>query len=292
MPPPWHMKYHQHIRNCVKSATLPRSFTDFLHQPRRYKSYFGRMIFTKSPWSDDERGLAPCWTPWQPLRSGWPGQALTLAQPSTNISTQPSTGASTSTTISTSTSTSYSTSTSKQKHQSAIQRGGLWRQASMGNDQVALATGLVTVGPKSHFDFFGAGSQFAATLWNGCLLGLIPMALETKLEDNSGSCNKLSILPTTSIILSLKLSLKIFYTVRTPFLEKNWGNIKGRRPMCRPKSSLPRLCALAPATCLTPFQWSHLDTKLLHSVKDFWQLDISDQLIHLIHHLFNIKLNH
>ena len=23
----------------------------------------------------------------------------------------------------------------------------------MGNDQVALATGLVTVGPKSHFDF-------------------------------------------------------------------------------------------------------------------------------------------
>ena len=34
----------------------------------------------------------------------------------------------------------------------------------MGNDQVTLATGLVTVGPKSHFDFFGAGSQFAATL--------------------------------------------------------------------------------------------------------------------------------
>ena len=115
-------------------------------------------LMTKGAWR-----LA-CWTPWQPLRSGWPGQALTLAQPSTNISTQPSTGASTSTTISTSTSTSYSTSTSKQKHQSAIQRGGLWRQASMGNDQVTLATGLVTVGPKSHFDFFGAaGSQFAAT---------------------------------------------------------------------------------------------------------------------------------
>ena len=109
------------------------------------------------------------------------------------------------------------------------------------------------------------------------------MPLETKLEDNSGSCNKLSILPTTSIILSLKLSLKIFYTVRTPFLEeKNWGNIKGRRPMCRPKSSLPRLCALAPATCLTPFQWNYLDTKLLHSLKDFlttwhiWSTDPSD----------------
>ena len=165
MPPPWHMKYHQHIRNCDKSATLPRSFIDFLQQPKSYKSYFGRMIFTKSPWSDDERGLAPCWTPWQPLRSGWPGQALTLAQPSTNISTQPRTGASTSTTSTTSTNTSYSTS--KQKHQSAIQRGGLWRQASMGNDQVTLATGLVTIGPKSHFYFFGAGSQFAATYGMG-----------------------------------------------------------------------------------------------------------------------------
>ena len=38
----------------------------------------------------------------------------------------------------------------------------------MGNDQVTLATGLVTVGPKSHFDFFGAGgSQFAATYGMG-----------------------------------------------------------------------------------------------------------------------------
>ena len=166
MPPPWHMKYHQHIRNCVNCqvSNSTKIFHWFLQQPKSYKSYFGRMIFTKSPWSDDERGLAPCWTPWQPLRSGWPGQALTLAQPSTNISTQPSTGASTSTTCTTSTSTSYSTSTSKQKHHSAIQGGGLWRQASMGNDQVTLATGLVAVGPKSHFDFFGAaGSQFAAT---------------------------------------------------------------------------------------------------------------------------------
>ena len=165
MPPPWLMKYHQHTRNCVKSATLPRTFIDFLQQPKSYKSYFGRIIFTKSPWSDDERGLAPCWTPWQPLRSGWPGQALTLAQPSTNISTQPRTGASTSTTSTTSTNTSYSTS--KQKHQSAIQRGRLRRQASMGNDQVTLATGLVTIGPKSHFYFFCAGSQFAATYGMG-----------------------------------------------------------------------------------------------------------------------------
>ena len=48
-------------------------------------------LMTKGAWR-----LA-CWTPWQPLRSGWPGQALTLAQPSTNIITQPSTVASTST---------------------------------------------------------------------------------------------------------------------------------------------------------------------------------------------------
>ena len=171
MPPPWHMKYHQHISNCVKSATVPRSFIDFcISLKASLAEWFLRRVLdlmTKGAW------CLACWTPWQPLRSGWPGQALTLAQPSTNISTQPSTGASTSTTSTgastnttstTSTSTSCSTSTSKQKHQSAIQRGGLLRQASMGNDQVTLATGLVTVGPKSHFDFFGTtGSQFAAT---------------------------------------------------------------------------------------------------------------------------------
>ena len=74
-------------------------------------------------------------------------------------------------------------------------------------------------------------------------MGLIPMALETKLEDNSGSCNKLSILPTTSIFLSLKLPLKIFYTVRTPFLEKKMGQYHGKAPNVSPKViTAPPLC--------------------------------------------------
>ena len=90
------------------------------------------------------------------------------------------------------------------------------------------------------------------------------MALETKLEDNSGSCTKLSILPI--IYFTNFFPIDILDSAYSLFGEK-LGQYQGKAPNVSPKViTAPPLCT---SSSLTPFQWSHLDTKLLHSVKDF-----------------------